>query len=177
MLHSGVENISRNKLWWLRRDEMRAIKEFFQSARWDSCPGRAKGKLSVYEWCSSMRTDKTNKVRRVCLALKDWVSRVLDLVHAPTAAVLSACAFFTNPISMRDCFFLSFTPSEIISSVLSASIQQSRPPQALCYGSEVDSCVGHLLLPAVCCYDRLLPLAVQPPQGGAWWVDSLKLDQ
>jgi len=33
MLHSGVENISRNKLWWLRRDEMRAIKEFFQSAR------------------------------------------------------------------------------------------------------------------------------------------------
>lgn len=129
-----------------------------------------------------MRTDKTNKVRRVCLALKDkkpslvliiavsmdnWVSRVLDLVHAPTAAVLSACAFFTYPISMQDCFFFSFTPSEILSSVLSASIQQSRPPQALCYGSEVDSCVGHLLLPAVCCYDRLLPLAVQPPQGGA----------
>jgi len=26
MLDSGVENISRNKLWWLRRDEMRAIK-------------------------------------------------------------------------------------------------------------------------------------------------------
>lgn len=108
--------------------------------------------------------------------MASWVTRVLDLVRVATAAALSACAFFTYPISMQDCFSLSFTPSEIMSFVLSASIQQSRPPQALCYGSEVDSCVGHLLLPAVCCYDRLLSVAVQPPQGGTQWVDSLKLD-
>lgn len=61
----------------------------------------------------------------------------------------------------------SFSLSEIRSFLFTAGIQQPKPPQAHCYGGEVDSCVGHLLLPVVCCNDRMLSVAVQPPQGGA----------
>ena len=85
------------------------------------------------------------------------------LVHVPAVALFSdvVCLFHLADMHERQFF------SEIISFLLTAGIQQPEPPQAHCYGGEVDSRVGHLLLPVVCCNDRLLSVAVQPPQGGA----------